>query len=337
MKKTLAATLPIILLCTLLNACSSGKFKITAHIVGIGDGNVRIAYAAPDGVKSTWAMVKDNKFEVEGTSPQLTVVGIYDNGGRMMLRVAAQNGDNITIEGDIAQKNDLKVHGNKASEDWFAFMHDNADAYVGGNEPALCMKIEQYIKAHPADVASTLLLLCDYPYRSNTEKVDKLLGSIAPEAKPDFLLQTHKALARQHGTPITALGAINLIGTDNRVTTLSALGSKFTIMYFWNTDDASYAQNVTMLRSLADKAGSNLKIADIFIDADTMQWRSTINAAKAPWQHLWAPGGPVDNELKAFAIGSAATFVVADSSGKVAYNGTSAAQACQAAASAIEQ
>ena len=337
MKNTSAAALLIFLLCITLSACSGGKFKITAHITGMPDGNVRIAYAAPDGVKDTWVMVKDGKFEAEGSSAQLTVVGIYDNGGKMLLKVAVQNGDKVSIEGDMAQKSDLNVRGTKANEEWFGFMHDNADAYSYGNEPILGMKIEQYIKSHPDNVVSTLLLLFDYPYRNATAKVEGLLNTISKDAKPEFLLQTHKALVQQQGTPITSIGTLNLLNTANKVASISALGSKFTILYFWNNDDYDHTQSVAQLKSMADKSSANLKIADIYLEADTMQWRDKLSNDNAPWQHFWAPGGPVDNELKSLAITTVPLLVVTDSSGKVAYYGQSTAQACQTAASAIKQ
>lgn len=337
MKNTSAAALLIFLLCITLCACSGGKFKITAHLNGMPDGNVRIAYAAPDGVKDTWVLVKDGKFEAEGSSPQLTVMGIYDNSGKMMLKVAVQNGDNVSIEGDIAQKSDLKVRGNNANEEWFGFMHDNADAYNFGNEPILGMKIEQFIKANPDNVVSTLLLLFDYPYRNSTSKVERLLNTISKDAKPDFLLQTHKALVQQQGTPITSIGTLNLLNTANKVASISALGSKFTILYFWNNDDYNHTQSVAQLKSMAEKSGSNLKIADIYLEADTMQWRDKLNNDNAPWPHFWAPGGPVDNELKSLVITTVPLLVVTDSSGKIIYYGQSTAQACQTAASAIEQ
>lgn len=62
---------------------------------------MRAIYLSGDTIISAWVPVVDGAFRIEGNAEELTVVSIFSSQMREIVNVAVQNGDEITIDGNI--------------------------------------------------------------------------------------------------------------------------------------------------------------------------------------------------------------------------------------------
>ena len=110
-----------------------------------------------------------------------------DARGEPLAMVVAANGDHIKLKGDAGKAKGIKVKGSKVNEEWQLFRDEHKAFYTDPNPGRLDAAIEKYVKEHPADMLSTVLLMADYSDYSDRDKVEKLLKSIEAKARPESL------------------------------------------------------------------------------------------------------------------------------------------------------
>lgn len=312
------------------SACSSDGIEIEAEIRGLGTQNVHIVYNGDNGAADDVVQAQKERFTARLSSSELTVVSVLDARHMLVARFAAQNGDHITIDGDLAAPHLMKITGNEATEQWLKFRREHDKLYAKSVPQALDREIEKWVAAHPKQVGSTLLLLIDHSNLAGSGK-QSLLNVIAPEARPDHLIASVEWLNEYYSRSATdQIVSLNLCGTRGDFEMLNLAGRP-ALLYFWSNDRTSRAGIVRAIRQRlkADEAAQPL-VADILLDADTVQWSATCRADSATWQHYWVPGGVVDVALRDLRVPSAPFFVVTNAGGRIVYRGENVAEALKA-------
>lgn len=300
----------------------SKSFKIKGNIAGIGNQNLHMVYATPAGIAEQWVTAQENRFELSGVADLPTLVAIYDAQGGLLARLLVENGDNVKVRGTSTDPYRIEVKGSDVNERWYAFIHEHAAQYANDDRSALNAAIEQYAKANPADVLSTLLLLCDYRSTGGIAEVKPLLDAVKAEAKPDFLLSTYRNVLKLTAEPPKSISSFMLYESKGSFETFSPTTANASLLYFWNK--LSEVQNdAQLLKSEAERTAGKVLIADVLMDADSSSWANLRKQHMGAWRlHFWAPDGPVNSTLKQLNIASVPTVLVTDSAGKVTYAGS---------------
>ncbi|MBQ7689796.1 MAG: DUF4369 domain-containing protein [Muribaculaceae bacterium] len=319
--------LVFLLMMPLLIGCADESFTVEGELEGLGTQNVRVTYAGDDGVSTQVITAEKGRFTFAGCSSSPTVVDFADAQGTLLARVAACNGDRVTIKGNAKHPELATVSGSPANEQWSQFRTSHTALYARRPCAELDHAIEQWVRAHPGEVASTLLLLCDHSTLLADSTQLPLLTSINPEARPKQLITAFEALANYYSrNAATTLRTLTLCGTSGDFETLS-LDRRPTVIYCWSVADGDRTACVAACREMAEK---DILVADVLLDADTAGWMGNRADAGSKVQHYWSPTGPMNATLKPLRIAATPWFIVADSVGRITYRGSSATEAQKA-------
>ena len=310
----------LLLLAATLASCSSDSFKIDGALSGLDGPSVHIICKADTCMVDEWVdLDAKGKFSFEGQSAEPVIVNLLNQRGDVLTTVVAANGDHLKLKGDAGKPMGIKVKGNNLNEQWQTFRDENKDLYTDANRNRLDAAIEKYVREHPAELLSTVLLLVDYSDYSNRAKVGALLKSIHVEARPESLIRLFV------GDPMSGK-KVNL----PRLTTLTLykhdggfeevkLTDHVTLLTLWAQPQDKRADVLAQVRALQQKADGKVRVIDILTEGDTLRWHKTI--AGEDWGHYWAPSGPVEQGVQLLGITSLPWYAVSDSTGLIVYSG----------------
>ena len=203
--------LSVLLLAVILASCSSDSFKIDGDISNISAGTV----------------------VVEASSP--VIVNLTDQLGEPLATVLAVNGDHLKVKGDASKPMSVKVKGNRLNEEWQLFRDEHAAFY--SNASRLDAAIEKYVREHPADMLSTVLLMADYSNHRDRDKMDKMLKDIDIKARPESLLMAYRnspaSRVAKHIPRVMALTLVKHGGNFEEI----KMAERISLINFWTIPD----------------------------------------------------------------------------------------------------
>ena len=322
----------IVALTAVLTSCSGDGFKIDGNIAAIKGTMVRVVFDGDSGIVDELVNV-DNKvhFTYEGESAQPVLVSILDMNGNQLMTVVAVNGDHIKMKGDAGKAMSIKAKGSKVNEDWQLFRDEHKAFYTDPNPSRLDAAIEKYVREHPADMLSTVLLMADYSNYTDADKVGKLLNSIQAEARPESLTRAFLGNPMGHKNPsVPRLMTLTLVKHGGDFEEIK-LTDKMTLISLWANPQDDRNTKMQKLRELSEGTETQFRIIDVLAEADTVRWHQTIASDPKSWQHYWAPGGPLEQGIQMLGINTMPWYAVTDSTGLVTYSGPSLDQAIKAA------
>lgn len=326
MKKILYIVLTL-LVAALAASCGSGKFEIDGNLTDAGTQNIRAVYLSGDTIISQWVPAVGGVFRIEGQVSDLTVVYVFTSQMRPVTCVAVDAGDKITLKGSISDCYNISLTGNDVCEGYSKFLAGHAKEFRTSQSDKTDKAIADYIAKNPGNPVSTLLLTCNYSDLSS-DAARKLLDKIKKSAKPEQLLSLYQMQLSGKAPAAKRLNALKLRNERDSLTMVKTLGHSATLLYFWSADDTDHSAAVRRLRP---NAGKRLQIVDVCLDSDTVRWRSVINSDSVTWPHYKAVTGVVDSSIADLDIKRSPWFIVADSTGRQAYRGTSVDDALSAA------
>ncbi len=324
----------------MLQSCGGKQFNVEANLSGLGTQNVRVIYWTGEELKSIWLPAVDNKFSFQGLAENPTVVGIYNQHKTLITRFIVENGDNISINGNVNDPDKIKVNGNEISEEWSNFIIKNYDAFKSGNSTATNLEIEKYIRNNPRNLLSTLLLIFNYSDISDVAQTEKLLALIDEKAKPQYLIALFNGLAAEDidEKSSTQLTSFNLYSGKDSIEGFNPSSSRVSILYFWLKDISGREESMTRLRDLYKQyPKGKLQIADITLENDSSIWKSTIKKDSVAWKQFWGLGGRMNSAIVGMNIPGAPFFIVTDSIGTPLYRGRSGDEAYKAVVGKLDK
>lgn len=331
MHKTILITL-LTLLSAILPGCSGpDSFEVKGHVKGDATINLRALYYVDGALQSSIFPADRGSFAFKGRAPEGAVVEILDNDYRLLGRFYAENGDEIDVTIDPKSPAAMKVEkGNEAAIRWAQWLNANAKILDGRNSKAINALVAKYVKAHPQDIVSTLIVTTVYDASADPEGASKLLSSIAPEARPTALTDAFATLLTYADTSAgkRRVSPLTLMAQGDTVTTFSPRKHRLSLLVFSDENSGRADSIVPALRRLrkahTDKA---LGIIDISLDTDTLAWQSSTRNDTATWDAAWGTGGIASAALRPLAIPRLPYFIVTDSVGSQIYRGASISQA----------
>lgn len=331
MHKTILIAL-ITLLATVISGCSGpDSFEVKGHVKGDATINLRALYYVDGALQSSIFPADRGSFSFKGRAPEGAVVEILDNDYRLLGRFYAENGDEIDVTIDPKSPAAMKVEkGNEAAIRWAQWLNANAKILDGRNSKAINALVAKYVKAHPQDIVSTLIVTTVYDASADPEGASKLLSSIAPEARPTALTDAFATLLTYADTSAgkRRVSPLTLMAQGDTVTTFSPRKHRLSLLVFSDENSGRADSIVPALRRLrkahTDKA---LGIIDISLDTDTLAWQSSTRNDTATWDAAWGTGGIASAALRPLAIPRLPYFIVTDSVGSQIYRGASISQA----------
>lgn len=322
----------LLLLIAALAACSNNSFKIDGNITNLNGSAVRVVFQSDSGVVNELVNLdKKGRFSFKGTSAQPVIVSLVDRSNKPLVMVVAANGDHIKVKGDAKEPQTIKVKGNRLNEDWQLFRDEHRAFYTDPNPSRLDASIEKYVREHPDDMLSTVLLVADYGDYSDSDKVSAMFKSIEATARPESLTQAiPNYLTRHHKTPLPRLMTLNLVKHGGGFEEIKFDGS-VSLISLWANPQNNRDAFIGKFKDL----DSGIRVIDVLAESDTLHWHKTIAGDPTEWKHYWAPGGPVEQGILMLRPTSMPWYAVTDSSALVIYSGPSLDAASKAAASLI--
>lgn len=311
----------IALAATLLAACSSDSFKVDGDIANLDGTAIRVIFQGDSDVVDEQINVdKKGHFSFTGTTAQPALVCILDNKGETMATVVAVNGDHLKLKGDAGKPMGIKVKGNKVNEEWQLFRDEHAAFYTDQNPSRLNAAIEKYVREHPGDLLSTVLLVADYSDYSDGDKIDKMFKSIDIKVRPESLTRAIAGNKGKKKGSLPRLMTLNLIKHGAGFEEIK-LTDRVVILALWANPQPNRQELATKMRNIIESSVSKINIIDILTESDTLKWHKTI--AGEDWPHYWAPGGPLEQGIQLLGVTTMPWFAVTDSTGLVVYSGPS--------------
>ena len=318
--KTLQYLALLLSLTMAMASCSGDSFKIDGKLANFDSGMVRVIFPTDSGMVDEWVSVdKKGKFSYQGAVADPVIVSLLDSRSHLLVMLVATSGDHIKVKGDAAQPKTIKIKGSKVNEDWQLFRDEHAAFYTDPNPSRLDAAIEKYVREHPADLLSTVLLMADYSDYSDVDKINAMLKGIDVKVRPGSLVQSFEGRSMNAQTSrLPRIMALKLVKHGGDFEDVS-LVDRMTLISFW----ANPQDNRSALINKLNQVGEGIRVIDVLTESDTLRWHQTIAADPKEWKHYWAPGGPMEQDVQLLGIKSLPWYAVTDSTGLVTYSGPS--------------
>lgn len=331
MNKTILITLTIFLTAVFYGCSGPDSFEVKGHVKGDATINLRALYYVDGALQSSIFPADRGSFTFKGRAPEGAVVEILDNDYRLLGRFYAVNGDEIDVTIDPQSPASAKVNkGNDIAVRWAQWLNANAKTLDSRNSAAINALAAKYVKAHPQDVVSTLIVTTIYDASADPEGASKLLSIITPEVRPTALTDAFATLLTYADTSAgkRRVSPLTLMAQGDTVTTFSPRKHRLSLLVFSDENCGRADSIVPALRRLrkahTDKA---LGIIDISLDTDTLAWLRSVRNDTVTWDVAWGVGGVASAALRPLAIPRLPYFIVTDSVGAQVYRGASISQA----------
>ena len=317
----------MMLVAVIASSCGDrGKFSIEGTVAGGRTMNMRVVYAGEDNVNNVLTAARDGKFEFTGYAPsdRGVLVEILDNDYRVMGRLYAEDGDKLKVTVDAEDRTKQKAEGNDLTERWTEWLHQNAAVLKGRNARAVNEAVAKYVKAHPDDMLSGVLMATEYDASIDGAGAEKLLTSLDPEARPAWmidgrLLTESRLSAKMLENRITAM---TYIDRRDSIVTFKPKGHRRSLLVFTGEETGRGDSIVKKLKEFRE-THKGVEMIDFWLETDTFTWRRMLRSDSVDWKSGWAAGSVAAPALERLAIPRLPFFVVTDSAGRQLYRGGS--------------
>ena len=316
----------LLIITAILASCSSSGFKIDGNIANLEGDAVRVLFRADSGVVDERVTAdRKGEFTFMGESTNPVLVSVLSLRGEPLAMMVAVNGDRLKLSGDASKAMGVKVSGNHLNEEWQLFRDEHGSFYTDPNPSRLNAAIEKYVREHPSDLLSTVLLMADYTDYSDRAKVEKLLGSIDGKCRPESLTEVFTGLSSANASnrsQLPRLMSLTLIKHGSEFEKIDLMGH-VTLLNLWAKPQTERDRTINAIKALEGAGKSAVKVIDVLIESDSLRWHETIANDPQGWSHYWAPGGPLEPGIQLLRVTSAPWYAVVDSAGLIAYSGPS--------------
>ena len=327
------------LLAVIISGCGSdGSFRLNGKIEGFGTGNLRVVYFDKGAVQNMTATAVDGKFAVDARVSSPVMVRLYTGNGRLLGAFNASAGDNLEGKFSTESVAGMEISGNDDSERVSKFLKANADAITCGNHNSLNAAIADYVTNNPHRHASGTLLSTYFYVPGNEAKVVELVELLSDDVVKTASLRGLSDLTRSLAQPTDSIlfEAFTVVDRKGNQLEINPKKTERTLVVFSNKDSRISDSIQQLTRELGKAERPKVKIFDISADADTAIWLESLrNIQKVDSlkscldkvQQGWTPNPYGIMGLEDITIARIPWFIVADSTSRVLYLGSSAAEA----------
>ncbi len=314
----------------MLAGCGEGDtFRILGTVDGLGTQNLRLIYYTDHAVKVATTTAIDGKFNYEGRAQQPVIVEVFTNNSRVLLgRLVVKNGETVTAQWSTSSPAEVKLSGNKTSEQLAAFISDNKEAIESRDAADVNAAVERYVNAHPSEFLSTMLILSYYDTTGNEARADSLLMSVDLKARPSAFVEGYSAMLERHNSSVVSATVVpmSLYSSRGSMTTVTPQRSHNTLLCFSTADDGRRDSILPVLKRLAKRPDSILQVVEISLDPDTATWLAAVRLDSVAYRQVWAPGAVSATAVSSLSVPRAPFFILTDSTGRQLYRGSSVSE-----------
>lgn len=316
----------------LLWACSDDNtFTIQGTVDGGRTMNLRIIYTGEDVTNNVLTASRDGKFAFKGHAPEGgALVRVTDNDFRPLATVFVHNGDKISMTIDATNPYGYTATGNDITERLGQFVTANAKTLALRTPKTTNALIANYVKGHRDDMVSTILLVTEYFVGNDPVGAGKLLETIARPARPDLLTAEWIASNRHTGGEQVRAKVlpIRYLDRGDTVKTFDPKKAHVNLLVFTNIESGRRDSIIDALRTLNERrAKGRFAMLDFSMDTDTINWSRNARTDSVKWPTAWAVGSIAAPGVDRLGIPSLPYFIVADSTGRQVYRGSSLTRA----------
>ena len=305
-------------------ACGSDNFSIEGQLTDAGTQNLRFVYLSGEKIHSQWIPSVGGAFSMQGNSKELTVVYIYSSKMKFLTHIAIKNGETVKLHGTIADNYGITAEGGEINTEWNAFIRNHSEAFTKNDQKRTDKAIEDFVKANPGNIVSTLLLTCDYAGKDFA----KLIETVDASAKPEQITTLYANDLQNLTEKEIQIAPFSLYDDNDSLMTFDIKKNACNVLYFWfDSKDKRHAEYVKKIKTIDDKS---VKVSDIYLNYDTTDWRTTLKKDSTNWKHYRTFAGAADKSIDNLNVKGANFIIVADSTGKQLYRGQSADEALSA-------
>jgi len=315
--------------------CSKKKsFTVQGQIEGIGSQMVNATYYSLGGLKRVTVVAAENKFALRGDAPRPTLVSLTLADGTRLATLVVENGDKITLKGDIGSPYDIEVSGNGDSEKIAGWVKENASLLESGNAAAINSSLAEWVGEHRSSKAATALMVTYFQTPGYEHQADSLMALLSSSARAQEVVQNFTGtLSAQLGEAESSqVGPMSLYDISDSVVNVNPHSRRATVLCFMSIDRMARDSVTARLRHLTRECPlPRLEVVEISSAPDSAEWRRSLAGDSARWRRTWAPATVASSALRRLGVPGYPYFIVADSAGNQLYRGSSVTRAAEVA------
>lgn len=319
----------VIAAAAMLTGCVKNEFEVGFTLQEDVNSTYTLLYYASDSKKG-WLIeqvvsVQKGVARLTGVTRNPTLVYVMATGNKNVRVVFyAERGDKIKIEGKGSDPVGWQISGNKitgALSDW-RLGHSKE---LGAADPAaLNRAVAEYVKSHPDDPVSALLMLTVYDRRADeagfVKTWSQLKGDAAEPEWRELASRTDMAEADvAQGMPKRVV--LNTVETGCDTITP---GRVPVLMYFTRNNVERRKEGIKTIRRLSEETGdsSGRVIAEISFEPDSAaRWYGVARDSLRNVVRGWMPLGVSDDQARQLGVARVPYVIVLDGKGKAVYRG----------------
>lgn len=267
------------------------------------------------------------KFIIDGVSTVPTLAFMTISGELPAINLIVKNGDRLNVEiSDISDSATVKIKGNKSSEIINDFDRETLKLIQEGKNPEVNIRVADFIKNNPKEIASAALLITRFETRGNELQADSLLGLISPDVRPQaVMLNFTAALANQLSTESRAdLQSFSLYDSRDTTIRFSPHRQSYALLAFIDAKKDMRDSIIPFLKEMNERWPEKRFIEiEISMALDSAKWKQSIANDSADWIRAWMPGTVASSNFRKLSVKRIPFFIIADSTGRQLYRGSS--------------
>lgn len=304
----------------ILSACSDDSlFVVEGRLADGVDRQISLSFFDGNGYKVMKTTSIDGSFRLEAVAPAYSLVSIADQDNNLLASAIVRNGDEISLKLDPAEPINSRASGNKPTEAFDAFIHDNAESIIKGDAASINAAVVEYIIGHRDSPESAALLTSVFRTAGNEVLADSLLRLLGPKARSRPLLNTFPALlASQLAVEVTAnISARTLPAPGGKTMRVIPRDASLTLFAFADDDANRLDSALVLLRDITSRfPRKRLRAIHLSSVSDSISWaRKAADDSTAAYDRSWNPVLVADRQWKSLAVPSRPFYVVIDSTG----------------------
>ena len=352
--RTLNGTYPSILVLLIaitvsLLSCSEKKgFKITGDVNGGKEITLRLVMYGTDGISTDAVATTSGHFEYKNNLPESgkpVFIEIYSNDYKLLGLLSVSDGSDvkITVDPENFAKFRLNYGDSVDPDDFGKTLNEWLESVTTVNNET----IEKFVRSNTKSSVAYALLSTLYDSSENPGTAYNLLSLIQPDAKPGYYDNGFALLNSGFAKNPETLESFEMLCSADSFFYVEPTAYKGAFVAFTMPDELRKDSVVPVLHELGKDAGKkHILVLEQSLSGDTITWHKAVSGdlvrlkqeqakdnssgqSETPkikeinWISVWTGIGPGAPYANRFNITALPYFVVADSTARIRYTGTS--------------
>jgi glutathione peroxidase-family protein len=307
----------IVLSVLFLTGCGDKKtYVVEGNVEGLTNATIYVVTSPDNRTKIDTLLAKEGKFEFVSSYDSVKPIVIYMENQDVWITVWAQNGERITVSGNVNHPELIEINGNEINDLLTEFKQNNKEA----TKDTLVYCAEKFVEEHPASIAG-LVVIQDYLMENEDPVVlDKYLSLIESPAKEDRLYVQLRAV--YHRLRQTSVGSqapdFSVVDVKGDTLTLESFKDRYLVFAFENFTCKAYDENFPVLEKLYKKySKKKLAVLSVAFDENSVDWKKISKKYTISWSQVMDKYGLASPLLTLYNVNTLPDYFLMDKQGKI--------------------